>query len=94
MLQISSKPPKKTILILFTKASLNILPFFDIEEKKTIQNKLNDGMQIISFNKTQKNYFLVPIEIDVTKKEDSVNEKFRILGNSIFKTLKENKETC
>lgn len=93
MLQISSKPPKKTILILFTKASLNILPFFDIEEKKTIQNKLNDGMQIISFNKTQKNYFLVPIEIDVTKKEDSVNEKFRILGNSIFKTLKENKET-
>ncbi len=93
MLQISSKPPKKAILVLFSKANLNILPFFDIEEKKTIQNKLNDGMQIISYNKMQKNYFLIPMEIDATKKEDSVHEKLRIQGNSIFKTFKEHKET-
>lgn len=93
MLQISSKPPKRAVLVIFSKASLNTLPFFDIEEKKTIQNKLNDGMSIIAFNKQQKNYFLLPMDIDLNKDKDIIHEKLRIQGNSVFKTIKEHKES-
>ncbi len=93
MLQISTKPPKRAILILFTKVNLNILPFFDIEEKKAIQQKLNDGLQIIPFSKQQKNYILFPLEIDANAEKTDVHEKLRVQGNTIYKACKEQKET-
>ena len=92
MLQISAKPAKRAILVLFTKVNLNILPFFDIEEKKAIQQKINDGVTLFSFNKQQKTYILSSIEIDAKIEEDKQHERLRILGNSIFKVCKENKE--
>ena len=45
MLQISTKPPKRAVLVIFNKINLNILPFFDIEEKNAIQQRLNDGVK-------------------------------------------------
>lgn len=93
MLQISTKPPKRAILVIFTKVNLNILPFFDIEEKKAIQEKLNDGLQIIPFSKQQKTYILFPMEIDTNIDSDRIHEKLRVQGNTIYKTCKEHKET-
>ena len=54
MLQISSKAPKRTILVVFTKINLNSLPFFDLEEKKIIQSKISEGMKVIPFTKQHK----------------------------------------
>ena len=93
MLQISTKPPKRAILVIFTKVNLNILPFFDIEEKKAIQEKLNDGLQIIPFSKQQKTYILFSLEIDTNIDSDRIHEKLRVQGNTIYKTCKEHKET-
>jgi leucyl aminopeptidase len=93
MLQISAKPSKRAVLVIFTKANLNLLPFFDNEEKKVIQQKLNDNVQIIPFSKQQKTYILFPIEIDANAESDNVHEKLRVQGNTIFKICKEQKET-
>lgn len=93
MLQISTKAPKRTILVVFTKSNLNILPFFDIEEKKFIQEKLNNGVSLIPFGKQQKTYILIPLDIDENTDKFKTNEKLRVLGNSIFKTCKEQKES-
>ncbi len=93
MLQISSKPAKRAILVIFTKSTYNLLPFFDLDEKKSIHEKLNDGVQIISFSKQQKTYLLLPIEMDATTNEDSLHEKLRIRGNTVYKTCKELKES-
>ena len=93
MLQISAKPSKRAVLVIFTKANLNILPFFDNEEKKVIQQKLNDNVQIIPFSKQQKTYILFPIEIDANAETDNVHEKLRVQGNTIYKICKEQKET-
>ncbi|MEZ5053271.1 MAG: hypothetical protein R2807_00645 [Chitinophagales bacterium] len=94
MLQISSKPAKRAILVIFTKSTYNLLPFFDLDEKKSIHEKLNDGVQIISFSKQQKKtYLLLPIEMDATTNEDSLHEKLRIRGNTVYKTCKELKES-
>lgn len=93
MLQISTKPPKRAILVVFTKANLNTLPFFDIEEKKAIQERLNDGVQIIPFSKQQKTYILFPMDIDVNADADRTNERLRVQGHTIYKTCKEFKET-
>jgi hypothetical protein len=68
MLQISTKPPKRAVLVIFNKINLNILPFFDIEEKNAIQQRLNDGVKIIPYSKQQKTYFLFPLEIDLSSK--------------------------
>ncbi|HPN19422.1 MAG TPA: leucyl aminopeptidase [Chitinophagales bacterium] len=92
MLQISTKPPKRAVLVIFNKINLNILPFFDIEEKNAIQQRLNDGVKIIPYSKQQKTYFLFPLEIDLTTKEDNIHEKLRIQGNTIYKMCKEYKE--
>ncbi|HRB68338.1 MAG TPA: hypothetical protein PLO32_11145, partial [Chitinophagales bacterium] len=93
MLQISTKPAKRTILVVFSKTNLNLLPFFDIEEKKAIQDKLNDGVAIIPFSKQHKTYLLIPFESDENLPEDTMHEKLRIQGNTIYKTCKELKET-
>jgi leucyl aminopeptidase len=92
MLQISTKPPKRAVLVIFNKINLNILPFFDIEEKNAIQQRLNDGVKIIPYSKQQKTYFLFPLEIDLSSKEDNIHEKLRIHGNTIYKMCKEYKE--
>ncbi len=93
MLQISSKASKKAVLVIFTKVNLNILPFFDLEEKKLIQSKLNDGLQIFSISKQQKTYILFPFEVNLDADIDVIHEKLRVQGNTIYKTCKELKET-
>ncbi len=92
MLQISAKPPKRAVLVIFNKINLHTLPFFDIEEKNAIQQRLNDGVQIIPFSKQQKTYFLFPLEIDLTAKSDTIHEKLRVQGHNIYKICKEYKE--
>ena len=93
MLQISTKPPKRAVLVIFTKSNLNLLPFFDNEEKAFIQKKINDSVQIIPFSKQQITYILFPIEIDADADPNYVHEKLRIQGNSIYKICKEQKES-
>ncbi|MDB5228310.1 MAG: peptidase [Bacteroidota bacterium] len=92
MLQISSKAPKRTILVVFTKINLNSLPFFDLEEKKIIQSKISEGMKVIPFTKQHKIYILFPID-EMIGDKNILHEKLRIQGNSIYKVCKDFKET-
>lgn len=91
MLQISSKPPKRAILVVFSKINLNALPFFDLEEKKVIQSKLDGGLKVIPFTKQYKTYILFAMEISEDK--DLLQEKLRIQGHNIYRICKESKET-
>ncbi len=93
MLQISSKTQKRAVLVIFPKNNLNALPFFDLEEKRSIQQMLNDGSKIIPVNKLHKLYILFAMDVpkDIDKYE--LQEKFRIQGHSIYKVCKEYKET-
>jgi leucyl aminopeptidase len=94
MLQISSKAPKRTILVVFTKINLNALPFFDLEEKKVIQMKINDGMKVIPFTKQHKLYILFPFDPNFERYDkNELHEKMRLQGNSIYKVCREYKET-
>lgn len=67
MLQISSKSAKRAILVVFSKINLNALPFFDLEEKKVIQSKLDGGLKVIPFTKQYKTYILFAMEISEDK---------------------------
>ncbi len=91
MLHISSKPPKGAILAIFPKKNLNVLPFLDLEEKKSLQLKIDEGLKLITLYKSQRTYILYAI--DELEDKDKLQEKLRIQGFSIFKILKEVKET-
>ena len=90
MLQISSKNPKRTVLVVFSKANLNALPFFDLEEKKSIQAKFNDGLKVIPFSKQYKTYILFPME--TADERDILHEKLRVQGHHVYRICREAKE--
>lgn len=91
MLHISSKPPKRAILVVFSKINLNALPFFDLEEKKVIQAKMDEGLKVVSFTKQYKTYILFAME--TIEDKDKLHERLRIQGHHIYRTCKESKET-
>ena len=91
MLHISSKSSKRAKLVLFPKENLRAIPFLDTDEKKIIQTKLDDGLKIITLNKTLQTYILCAINIIDDK--DKMLEQMRITGFNIHKVCKEAKET-
>lgn len=94
MLQISSKAPKRTVLVIFSKNNLSALPYFDIEEKKVIQGMLNGGMKVLPFTKQLKLYILFPIDaVGDTGDKDVLHERLRVQGNAIYKVCKDYKES-
>jgi leucyl aminopeptidase len=93
MLQISSKPPKRTILVVFTKASVHALPFFDLDERKVIQSKVNEGMKVITFNKQHRIYILYAMDVQAAADKYVLHEKMRLHGFSIYKACREIKES-
>lgn len=91
MLQISNKPTKRAILVVFNKKNTTTLPFFDTEEKKAIQHKLDGNSKVITFSKQTFMYILCPVETGEETPE--LHEKMRIYGHTIYKTCKESNET-
>jgi leucyl aminopeptidase len=91
MLQITNKPTKRAILVVFNKKNITTLPFFDTEEKKAIQHKLDGNSRVITFSKQTFVYILCPVE--PAEESPELHEKMRVQGNTIYKACKESNET-
>lgn len=90
MLQIKNKIDTAAILLVCSREQIAQLPYLDGEEKKTLHQKLEAGMKLVTFTKQHKRYIIFPFEKSADKNEDL--ETLRIQGFSIHQLCKENKE--